>query len=78
VVAPGEPYYTPFAAGVTIYPTFFGLGGWSLRRSSVRNKLAHLRVRSTRPVSMIAVVGNVIAGLGMLGLFAATLRITRR
>jgi len=26
---------------------------------------------------MIAVVGNVIAGLGMLSLFTATLRITR-
>jgi hypothetical protein len=26
---------------------------------------------------MIAVIGNVIAGLGVLGLFAATLRLTR-
>jgi hypothetical protein len=26
---------------------------------------------------MIAVIGNVIAGLGMLGLFTATLRLTK-
>jgi hypothetical protein len=27
---------------------------------------------------MIAVIGNVIAGIGMLGLFTATLRLSRR
>jgi len=33
--------------------------------------------RCDREVYMIAVIGNVIAGLGVLSLFTATLRITR-
>jgi hypothetical protein len=34
--------------------------------------------RCSREVVMIAVIGNVIAGLGMLGLFTATIRLSRR
>jgi hypothetical protein len=55
--------------------TFFGLQRFSLRRS--RNTLAPVRVDPSEVAFMIAVVGNVLAGIGVISLFTATLRITR-
>jgi hypothetical protein len=49
-------------------PPFFGLLDFLLRRSRFREEVE---------IFMIAVVGNVIAGLGVISLFTATLRLTR-
>jgi len=43
----------------------------------IRAEQVQVRARYIHGVVMIAVIGNVLAGLGVVGLFTATLRLTR-
>ncbi len=74
-MAPGEPYYTRFVAGSDDLPSVF----WtpSLVLATIAKQARPCPRWYNEVPFMLAVVGNLIAGLGMLGLFTATLRITR-